>query len=296
MIFISIASYRDQDLIKTVKSCYDNALNKNNLFFSIFSQAEDTEHPDLSFIPASQIKYIKVSWKESKGACWARKRATENIIGDYFLQIDSHSRFARNWDNLIVNNFINAQKFWGDRIILTSYPDPFELNEDGSDNLINYQSLKKLRAIWHEESKMIQAEGQWPDVVDKVNGDEIYFLSANCLFSTAKIMKEIPYDELLYFTGEEPSMALRAYTRGIRLVSPTTKFMYSNYNRLNYKRKLHWEDHEEWWKINKKSYERLKLIMTGDLTLEEYGIKSEYLFYQYQKMTGINLLEKDFVI
>ncbi|MEI7674866.1 MAG: GlcNAc-transferase family protein [bacterium] len=296
MIFVSIASYRDPDLINTVKSCYSNALNKDDLFFSIFSQAEDLEHSDLSFIPESQIRYLKSSWQESLGACWAREKATQDIIGNYFLQIDSHSRFVKNWDKLIIDNFLNAQNFWGNRIILTSYPDPFELNEDGSDKLIDYPTLKKLQAFWDEGSKMIQSNSQWPDVVDINNGDEIYFLSANCLFSTSEIIKEIPYDKLLYFTGEEPSLAIRAYTRGIRLISPVVKFMYTNYNRPNSKRTLHWEDHSSWWELNKCSYERLQLIMTGDLTLGDYGIKSQLLFDQYQKITGINLLEKNFVI
>jgi len=296
IIFVSIASYRDPDLINTVKSCYENAKNKHLLYFSIFSQAEDNEHVNLSFIPENQIRYIRTHWSESKGACWARSISTDNLIGKYFLQIDSHSRFKNNWDELIINNYIDAQKFWGNKIIITSYPDPFELNEDGTDSLIEYHSLKKLKAFWHEESKMIQSSPNWEDVVDIVNGDEIFFLSANCYFSLIDIVKEIPYDELLYFTGEEPSLALRAYTRGVRLISPVVKFMYTNYNRPNSNRKLHWEDHSEWWKLNQDSYKRLSLIMTGDQSLGEYGIKSPLLFEQYQKIVGINLLEKDYIV
>ena len=296
IIFVSIASYRDPDLLNTVKSCYENATNKNMLFFSIFSQAEDSEHPDLSFIPDDQIRYIKTNWSESKGACWARSKSTSNLKGKYFLQIDSHSRFKSNWDELIINNYKNAQKFWGNRIIITSYPDPFELNSDGTAKLIDYPLLRKLNAFWDEKSKMIQADPDWGDVVDTINGDEIFFLSANCYFSSTEIVKELPYDELLYFTGEEPSLALRAYTRGIRLISPVVKFMHTNYNRPNSKRKLHWEDHDEWWSLNQESYKRLSLIMTGDESLGEYGIKSPLLFEQYQKIVGINLLEKDYSI
>jgi hypothetical protein len=95
VIFLSIASYRDPDLINTVKSAYENAKNKESLFFSVFSQAENEEHPDLSFIPESQIRYSKTHWSESKGACWARSRSTNNLKEKYFLQIDSHSRFKK---------------------------------------------------------------------------------------------------------------------------------------------------------------------------------------------------------
>ena len=296
IIFISIASYRDPDLVNTVKSCYNNAQNKKLLFFSVFSQAEYSEHADLSFIPQSQIRYLKTHWSESKGACWARSISTNNLKGKYFLQIDSHSRFKNNWDELIINNYKNAQKFWGNRIIITSYPDPFELNDDETDRLVDYPLLKKLNTYWHEESKMIQADPNWGNVSDTLNGDEIFFLSANCYFSLIDIVDQIPYDELLYFTGEEPSLAIRAYTRGIRLISPVVKFMYTNYNRPNSKRKLHWEDHDVWWKLNQDSYKRLSLIMTGDKSLGKYGIESPLLFEQYQKIVGINLLEKDYNI
>ena len=109
-IFISIASYRDPDLINTIKNCYDNALNKEQLFFSILSQAEDVEHPDLSFIPSSQIRYIKVHWSESLGACWARSITSKDLLGDFFLQIDSHSRFKNGWDRIIVDSFKKVSK------------------------------------------------------------------------------------------------------------------------------------------------------------------------------------------
>jgi hypothetical protein len=135
-------------------------------------------------------------------------------------------------------------------------------------------------------------QGEWADVVDTANGDEQYFMSANSMFAEVKLMQEIPYDAELYFTGEEPSLALRAYTRGIRLISPTIKFMFTNYNRPNSKRRLHWEDHPQWHELNRKSYDRLKQIMSGDTTLGKYGISSKFLFQQYQRVTGIDLAQK----
>jgi len=287
-IFISIASYRDPDLINTVKSAHDNATYPDNLIFSVFSQAEESEHPDLSFVP--NLRYHKAHWSESLGACWARERATRELEGDYFLQIDSHSRFLPGWDKLLVLAYKRAQTFWGNRIFFTNYPDPFELDPSGNPQIFAQAAFFKLNAYWHDASRMIQ--GEWADVIDTVNGDEQYFMSANSMFGEIKLMAEIPYDAELYFTGEEPSLALRAYTRGIRLISPTVKFMFTNYNRPNSKRRLHWEDHPEWHELNRKSYERLKLIMSGDTSLGKYGIGSKYLYQQYQRVTGINFGDK----
>ena len=298
-VFISIASYRDPDVVNTVRSCYDNAISKDNLFFSVFSQAEDGEHPDLSFIPENQLRLTKAHWSESLGACWARDIATKDINRKYFLQIDSHSRFVLGWDQQIIGNYERAEAFWGPRVMLTNYPDPFEIDwstEPPTDNLIGYPQLKSLKAVWHQQSRMIQAQPDWPAVIDTVNGDEHFFFSANSVFCNSDLMREVPYDKELYFTGEEPSMALRAYTRGIRLVSPTVKYMFTNYNRENSKRELHWENHETWWELNRQSYRRLEKIMKGDKSLGIFGIDSESLYQQYQKLIDVDLKAQDFNI
>lgn len=294
-VFVSIASYRDPDLVNTVGSALENAAHPEALFFSVVSQAEDDEHPNLSFVPDNQIRYIKRHWSESLGACWAREIATRDIAQEFILQIDSHSRFREGWDELVVGNWRSAAQFWGPRLILTQYPEAFEVDlQTGCHVYHEHKNLLKLDAVWDEASGMVQSSPRWPTVVDTKHGDEIYFLSANCMFTTAEVMREIPYDPLLYFTGEEPSLALRAYTRGIRLVSPVVRFMFTNYNRENGRENFHWRDHEEWWRLNRKSYARLERIFKGE-DLGVFGIGSRFLWEQYQRVTGIDFLSKHFV-
>ncbi|MEI7674951.1 MAG: GlcNAc-transferase family protein, partial [bacterium] len=129
-IFISIASYRDPDLINTVKSAYDRAFFKNRLFFSIVSQADESEHPDLSFIPEKQIRYIKFDWRESLGACWAREISSRDISQNYFFQIDSHSRFIANWDKVVTENYNKSIKYWKQDIVYTMHPHGFSRDHD----------------------------------------------------------------------------------------------------------------------------------------------------------------------
>jgi glycosyltransferase involved in cell wall biosynthesis len=290
VIFIAIASYRDPDLENTVKSCYDNAKNPQNLYFSIFSQAEPSEHANLSFIPQNQITYIKTHWTESKGACWAKARANTSIIGKYFLQVDSHSRFINEWDLALIGNYESASKFWGNRVILSTYPDPFEVI-DGKDVLLTNSSFKKISPFWNSSAQMVLASMPWEDVEDNVNGDEMFYIGAGFIFSTTDIAKEIPYDEEIYFYGEEVSLALRAYTRGMRIVSPVSKAVYSHYDYTAMSRRLHWQDNPDWGLINLKAQDRLKRILSGDKSFGVFGIESEQLFDQYQKITGINLIK-----
>jgi len=289
-IFISIASYRDPDIINTVKSCYDNAIDKNNLFFSIVSQGETEEHPNLSFIPHNQLSLVKHHWSESKGVCWARAIANKNINRDYFLQIDSHSRFIEGWDKIIISNYEKAKSFWGSRLILTNYPDMFIINWETnppSDEFKGYEELKSIKVTWDNEDIMPKSHNEWPNVIDKINGDEHGFFAAGSVFCSSFLMKEIPYDENIYFIGEEASMAIRAYTRGIRLVSPTVKYMFTNYDRENSKRQLHWQNNISWSELNQSSYKRLEKIMKGDKTMGIFGIDSESLYHQYKKFLSL---------
>ena len=101
-IFISIASYQDPLLVSTIFSAYNNAQNKNELIFSICDQSDNGIQ--INEIPFSdQIHYEHVDPVFSKGPCWARHRAQSFFNGeDFFLQIDSHTQFAPNWDSIFI--------------------------------------------------------------------------------------------------------------------------------------------------------------------------------------------------
>ena len=293
-IFISIASYRDPDLVNTVRNAYENAAFKNRLFFSIVSQAAPQEHPDLSFIPEEQLRYENISWQESQGACWAREIASRRIEHDYYLQIDSHSRFIPNWDKVVLENYVMCEKHWGSDIAFTMHPRGFRRNhETGEENLYDFGKKPLVGFMgWKEGESM-----PWPiwyDVEYSKYGYEAYFLCANSLFCDAKIIKAIPYDHQLYFIGEEPTLALRFYTRGVKLINPSFHYMWHAYNdeyRTD-KRRLHWDDNPDWDNMNGHSYNRAAKILTGDMSLGVYGIGSKELYDQFQEKSGITLHDK----
>ena len=297
MIEISIVSYRDTELLHTVRSAWDNAKQKNNIYFIVVSQAEDDEHPDLSFIPKDHIVYKKYHWSKSKGVCWAREIASRNLKHIYFLQIDSHSRFRKNWDETIVNAYNTSCLHYGD-IVFSCHPDGYIVTPEG-DKFVDKTYIPKVVPTWSDSEKMV-----WPKFHYASNnplGDEIYTLAAGSLFCFSEYLRLIPYDKNLYFTGEEVSLALRLYTRGIKIINTPVKFMYHEYKNSWGKdskewkpdrRPLHWEDNVEWYKINRASYERLAKILTGDKRLGVYGIDNEWLYNTWIAKTGIDLMSK----
>jgi hypothetical protein len=97
-IFVQIASYRDPELLPTIKDCLDKAKYPENLTFGICWQRD--EHESLGeFKDDDRFQIIDVPWHESKGLCWARSLIQKLWNGEkYTMQLDSHHRFAQNWD------------------------------------------------------------------------------------------------------------------------------------------------------------------------------------------------------
>ena len=97
-IFIAIAAYRDPDLIPTIEDCLAKARHPERLRFGVCWQhgAED----DLaSWLTGTQFRVTDVNWRDSRGPSWARAAAMSLYDGeDWYLQLDSHHRFAQDWD------------------------------------------------------------------------------------------------------------------------------------------------------------------------------------------------------
>ena len=85
-IFIQIASYRDPQLIPTIKDAISKAKNPENLIFSIARQF----HPNDKFDDLSEyendnrFKILNIPYEESKGVCWARNLTQQLYDGEEY--------------------------------------------------------------------------------------------------------------------------------------------------------------------------------------------------------------------
>ncbi len=102
-IFISIASYQDALLPVTINSAYTQAKFKDNVFFGVIDQSKMKLDFSKSNI-ANQISYLHIDPADARGPCWARAMA-QTLMNDesYFLQIDSHTVFEKDWDEYLLN-------------------------------------------------------------------------------------------------------------------------------------------------------------------------------------------------
>jgi hypothetical protein len=104
-IFIQIASYRDPELLPTLKDCIDKAKYPENLRFGIaWQHCLEDEWDNLDeYKDDSRFKIIDIDYKDSKGACWARNKIQQEYNDEkYTLQLDSHHRFIQDWDDELI--------------------------------------------------------------------------------------------------------------------------------------------------------------------------------------------------
>ena len=70
-IFVQIASYRDPELLPTIRDCINNAKHPENLTFGVCWQHDETESMK-EFANDPRFKILDYHWSLSKGLCWAR--------------------------------------------------------------------------------------------------------------------------------------------------------------------------------------------------------------------------------
>lgn len=290
-IFISIASYRDEHLPMTLKSAVENAKYPDELFFGIVNQDTERNVIDCSFLP--DYSMIKIHPKNAKGVGFARSKAM-SLYSDqtYYMQIDSHTQFTKNWDiNSIKQLKLAQQQSNNEKVMLSCYPGPYSI--DNNRIFIHTVSTDEHPVEPTKQVAHLRVDGVWsakriplekpecglPELSNTVLGGYI--------FTTGDIVKEIPYDPEISFMGEEICFAMRAWTRGWDIYSPTIPIVYHFYKRNGHKKI--WSDNvvkeKNWDQIEKISKDKQEKVLRG-IEKGIFGYGSIRTIKDYEKMIG----------
>ena len=94
-IFIQIVSYRDNQLLPTIKNCIENAHCPENLVFCIAWQHSTEDEWDTLDECQNDIRFkiIDINYRDSEGVCWARNKIqqyydNEDINGNSLYRQD----------------------------------------------------------------------------------------------------------------------------------------------------------------------------------------------------------------
>lgn len=268
-IYIQIASYRDPELLPTLRDCINNAAHPKNLRFGILWQhaKEDTWDTLTEFKKDTRFRIVDVDYMDAKGVCWARAELNKLYKNEtYVLQLDSHHRFTKNWDTILINMLEQLRSDTCKSPLLSSYLPSYDPS--------TWPNVRTTEP-WYMEFDRFAPEGPihfLPHTIDdwKTRNRPIpsRFVSAHFIFADGRFVKDVPYNPVYYFHGEEIDLSVRSYMAGYDIFAPHKIIIWHEYHR-NGKRR-HWDDHKNWLELDLASFQHLRNF---------YGIDNKSLDY-----------------
>ena len=297
-IFVQIASYRDPELIPTLRSLIKNAKYPQELTICIAHQYSESDKWDSleEFKNDARFIVIEIPHTESRGKCWARNQIQRHYNNQHFtLQLDSHHRFVKNWDVKCCDMFFRLRSKGVARPLITSYLPSYDPKNDPK---------HRTKTPWGMSFDRFTPDGIalfLPYYIKKNTKQPIpaRFYSGHFAFTIGAFCREVPHDPLLYFHGEEISIAVRAYTWGYELFHPNKIIAWHEYTREG--RTKHWQDNLEWDKLDQSSKTRVKTLLKIDdqkctpcakRAMKGYDLGPMKSLSWYQDFAGINFKQR----
>lgn len=285
-IFVAIASYRDSECQWTVKDLFEAAAFPDRVLVGICWQFDPELDKDCFIAPypkPDQVRVIDVKLQESRGACWAKSKAFSLNHGeDFFLLIDSHMRFAKNWDVELIDTL---RRTGNPKAFLSTYPAGYEPPDQRRFNTPRLAPVIFFDRIMSQNSVLLDMPRPMPSGL----------VAGGYLFGYREMFEQVPYDPYIYFIGEEITHAARYFTHGWDGYTPDKCLIHHYYSRKTSTK--HWDDEKgNWGRLNQASYKRIRHLLGIERTsdpvalaeLETYSLGSERSLAEFQAMIGVN--------
>jgi hypothetical protein len=294
-IFIQIASYRDPQLIPTIESALENAKKPKNLVFGIARQFHEEDGFDNldKYRKDKRFRILDIPYSDSKGVCWARHQVQQLYKGEeYTMQIDSHMRFEKNWDDEFIKMVKQLQKDGYKKPLLTGYVSSFDPDNDPAARVTEPWRMVFDRFI--PEGAVFFLPETLPGWQGMTKPVTARFYSAHFAFTVGEFSTEVQHDPEYYFHGEEISIAARAYTWGYDLFHPHKVLVWHEYTRKG--RTKQWDDDKEWHLKNNYAHKKNRQLfgMDGEEMIDMgiYGFGTERTLSDYERYAGINFKKR----
>lgn len=299
-IFLHLPSYRDPELIPTIKDALDKAKYPERINFGICRQY----HPDDKFDDLSEYKDDKrfsiyeCLYTEAKGLPWARAVINEQLMGDqdYILQLDSHHRFAQDWDVTLIEMH-NQREKQGYKPILAAYlPLYTPFNDPDGRSMEPWQ--QQFACFYPHGTIFIRPSllHGWKEMTEAPFSR---FLSGHFCFARTEWAREIKHDPDIYFSGEEINLTVRSYTHGYDMFHPHKLVVWHSTMREERSGMLKWDDDAkhgvDWW--NKQNTARAKIrqlfrVEDNGYDLTGYDLGTVRTIEDYEAYAGVNFKTK----
>ena len=295
-IFVHLPAYRDPELVPTIKSALENAKYPKRIYFGICRQY----HPEDGFDNLDEYKNDKrfnvyeCLYTEAKGLPWARAVINEQLMGDqdYILQLDSHHRFAKDWDVTLIEMH-NQREKQGYKPILAAYlPLYTPFNDPEGRSMEPWQ--QQFACFYPHGTIFIRPSllHGWKDMTEPPFSR---FLSGHFCFARTEWAREVKHDPDIYFSGEEINLTVRSYTHGYDMFHPHKLVVWHSTMREERSGMLKWDDDAklgvDWW--NRQNIARAKIrqlfrVEDNGYDLTGYDLGTARTIEDYEKYAGVN--------
>jgi hypothetical protein len=224
---------------KAIKKVNDAPVDLNGI--KAFCALPDYEQ----YCKSGQIRVLYMHHIDSQGPSMARYYASKLWGGEnFFLQIDSHLRFAHEWDAKYIVDAKLSSNY--PKSVLSAYPPGF----DQVRFIPKYMGIDNTKV---NNNTVIESPGcrlcgcgvgkgevkgdpiikiqQTPSIQDLKRPLQQPFLGAGLLFAHGDFLKDVPYDPYLPWTfmGEEILLSMRAWTSGWNIHAPRKNLIIHQY-------------------------------------------------------------------
>ncbi len=267
-VYLSVVSFRDEFCMDTLKDAFVKAKHPENIFVGLVQQNCDEEKchsgvmegnkmevvktdPDCyllfcsseigkKFCNEGNVRLLRMKESEALGPYMARYFASKLWQGEeWYMQIDSHTTFAQDWDVSSIDMLKNAPS---DKAVISHYPPPHTADLVEMASVAAPRVCGPVFAANDLECQIIRFEGSYNYDSVKLNTPRFApFVAAGYLMAHSDILRDVPFDPFLpyLFTGEEIILSARLWTSGYDIFSPTHSVVGHRYVR-NHRPKF-WE-------------------------------------------------------
>lgn len=217
-IFISIAAYKDPQLVATMQSALDNAIYPENLHFGVALQYD--EEPDLSSF--ENVSTISYNPEQRPGIVRVRHNISKLYSGqDFYLQIDSHYQFAFGWDKYLLDGYEKISEEQNTHKIMIL---PLEPYTDG---------IMTSRFTLALEDRPFGKIAHPHPVNDKTLEDcgayhEITFARVGQIFFPGSYLSEVGFDPFSQVSLEIPYFSYRTIMSGYKVFQLNEKVLWQS--------------------------------------------------------------------
>jgi hypothetical protein len=299
-IFIHLPAYREPELIPTIKSALENAKYPKRLVFGIcrqFNPEDGFDNVD-EYRKDPRFKIMDIPHEQAKGLPYARYQINTMLENEeYICQLDSHHRFAQDWDVTLIEMHDQLKDKGVKKPILAAYLPYYNPFNDPAERTM--EPWQQTFACFYPHGTIFIRPSLlhgWQNMTEPAPSR---FLSGHFCFADNHWAKTVLHDQDIFFSGEELNLTVRSYTHGYDMFHPHKLVIWHATMREERSGMLVWDDQskrgDDWWTQQNIARAKIRqLLRTEDngFDLTGYDLGTERTLHDYEKYAGVDFKKR----